>query len=199
MLRWYQWSSPDANGDPGLGQVADCACQHVVGLRNCFCCLLFLFYVIYCLLYFCCSSLDCCLYRFIACFENWKDYPQHTGDTNAGQILEIKMKIASDYTWFPLHPPLRNVDLYVIKTINDPPDLSWRQRRGAVSALRARCGTCFAPPRLYITIWLYTYIYIYIYIYIYTCIYIYNYNYINMYVYIYIYIYICILSVPRVS
>ena len=30
--------------------------------------------------------------------------------TNVGHILEIQINIASDYTWFPLYPPLRNVD-----------------------------------------------------------------------------------------
>lgn len=30
--------------------------------------------------------------------------------TNASQILETKIEIASNYTWFPLHPLLRNVD-----------------------------------------------------------------------------------------
>ena len=34
----------------------------------------------------------------------------HPHITNAGQILEIRTKVASDYAWFPLHPPLRNVD-----------------------------------------------------------------------------------------
>ena len=47
--------------------------------------------------------------------------------TNAGQILEIQIRTASDYTWFPLHPPLRNVDscrawqrtVKTMQTIND--------------------------------------------------------------------------------
>ena len=26
------------------------------------------------------------------------------------QTLEIQIKTASDYTWFPLHPPLQNVE-----------------------------------------------------------------------------------------
>ena len=34
----------------------------------------------------------------------------HSHITNAVQILEIRCKIASDYTWFPLHPPVQNVE-----------------------------------------------------------------------------------------
>ena len=39
---------------------------------------------------------------------------------NAGQILGIRTKIASDYTWFPLHPPLWNVEPWTVPPPRGP-------------------------------------------------------------------------------
>ena len=35
---------------------------------------------------------------------------QQAGHSRRQLPLEIRIKIASGYTWFPLHPPSRNID-----------------------------------------------------------------------------------------